>query len=319
MSVELTYYPKNASERDLDQHLREFEFTRNEDSLVPDSVDYGWFETEDYKSFVGVEATIFTPETNGPHGDCEVALHTRTRAGASFADRDCQNRIIRAARKKFGGSFYNDWNGKNRYIPLDPDRRDTAARGIFISYQVVTERIRAVKYALPDPTESLERLVGTDLEYLSTIDPVRVLYNALVPFAVAALEHFFCQSFKILLKYDPEAQLKLKEQSRKIEMPQVIAIRDGAESVEDAVADWYSFQNIASIHKAFHEWFAIDFWKLLRRRRKIGRRLPMLEKQLNSVIGFRHSVIHRFELDQMLRKDEINEIFDLVLVLIRLR
>ena len=39
------------------------------------------------------------------------------------------------------------------------------------------------------------------------------------------------------------------------------------------MADWYSFQNIASIHTAFSDWFGIEFWKLLRRRRKIGKRI----------------------------------------------
>ena len=96
----------------------------------------------------------------------------------------------------------------------------------------------------------------------------------------------------------------------------MIAIRDGRKSLEDVVADWYSFQNLASIHKAFSEWFDMDVWKLLRRRKKIGSKLPMLEEKMNKLINFRHGVIHRFELDRTLRKDGIYEILDLVIAII---
>jgi len=110
--------------------------------------------------------------------------------------------VIRAARKKFGGYFTNDWYGKNRYIRVKPDVRDAVARGIYLSYEHVRERISALRIALPEPNVSLEQLVGTDLEALSRHDPSRVVYNALVPFTLAAIEHFFGQCFRILLKYD---------------------------------------------------------------------------------------------------------------------
>ena len=93
----------------------------------------------------------------------------------------------------------------------------------------------------------------------SQLDPTRVLYNALVPFALAAVEHFFSQSFKILLKYDENAQMCLLKHQRKLEIGDVVAIRDGFKTLEDVVASWYSFQSIASIHAAYKEWLSIDF------------------------------------------------------------
>jgi hypothetical protein len=47
-----------------------------------------------------------------------------------------------------------------------------------MAYEAISEYIRDVRY-------NLERLAGTKHEALAEIDPTRVLYNALVPFAVA--------------------------------------------------------------------------------------------------------------------------------------
>lgn len=114
----------------------------------------------------------------------------------------------------------------------------------------------------PIPDKELNRLV-------SRMDPSRVLYNALVPFSIAALEYFFGNTFKILLHYDQKAQKKLKEQSRKIDIQDVLEISTGTKTVEDIIANWYSFQNIQSTSAAFKDWFGIDFWKFLRQRKKL--------------------------------------------------
>ena len=141
---------------------------------------------------------------------------------------------------------------------------------LFIEY--VTNNIRAVQFVLPEPNENFEKFIGTNLEPLSEIDPTRVLYNAIIPFVVAALEHFFSCCFKILLQYDPKAQERLKRQSRKIEMSDVLLVQSRKKTVEDIVVGWYSFQNINSIHIAFKEWFDIDIWNILRQKKKVGKR-----------------------------------------------
>ena len=234
------------------------------------SLHFGWFNSEDYLSYDGVEATIHPPHEDEKVelGDCAWALHTRTRSSASPADRKQQNDVIRLARSKFGGNFYNDWFGRNRYIKVEDDYRDAPSRGIFLVYEYVTNNIRAVQFALPEPNENFEKLIGTNLEPLSEIDPTRVLYNAIIPFVVAAIEHFFSCCFKIrILQYDPKAQERLKRQSRKIDMSDVLLVQSRKKTVEDIVVGWYSFQNINSIHIAFKEWFDIDIWKILRRYR----------------------------------------------------
>lgn len=197
-------------------------------------------------------------------------------------------------------------------VPGATVTRDAAARGIYLAYEYVTSTISSVRFALPPSIEGFEKLVGTRLEALATLDPTRVLYNALVPFAVAALEYFFSRCFKILLRYEPKAQSRLKQQTKKVDFPDVLAIQSGEKTIEDVVADWYSFQNISSIHLAFSDWFGIDFWKLLRRRRKVGKKLPLLESRLDQLIHVRHGIVHHLSLNGELTKEQIEEILDLV-------
>ena len=320
MSVEIVFYPNSSDKNMLCAHLREFGFLPCTHlwNWPKSSKNFQWFEDTDFVSFDGVEATVY-PTRAGEKEDYPQslwAIHTRTRSSASQGDRKQQNEVIRTARRKFGGSFVNDCYGKNRYTTIEPDPRDAAARGIYLSYEYVRNKISSVKYALPDPNESLEKLVGTNLEAISTIDPARVIYNALVPFAIACLEHFFSSSFKILLRYDQKAQAKLLDDSRKVEIADVVAVRDGSKSLEDIVVNWYSFQSIASINKAYHDWLGIDIWSLLRKRRRLGSRLPRLESDLNDLIEFRHGVVHRLELDLQIRKHKAEELFDLVMLII---
>jgi len=96
----------------------------------------------------------------------------------------------------------------------------------------------------------------------------------------------------------------------------VLAIRDGDKSIENLVSSRYSFQSISGINSAFKELLDIDFQTVIRRRKKVGKRLPVLERQLNLLIDFRHGIVHRFNLDLELRKEHIEEIFDLTTAVI---
>ena len=320
MSIEIVFYPKSATREQLQEHLLSLGFRASSHlwNWPEGSLHFYWFETDAYKSFDGVEATIFpiSTETRAKYESDEWALHTRTRVAASPFDLEQQNTVVRTARKKFGGIFTNDWHGKNRYTPVDKDERGPIGRGIFISYEYVTDKLGAVKYALPQPM--IQNFPDGDNlgNIMAQNDPSRVLYNALVPFAVAALEYFFSQTFKIFLHYDEKAQKRLQEQTRKIEMQDVMAISAGQKTIEDVIADWYSFQNIQSISNAFKDWFNIDLWKILRRRKKVGQRILLLEKQFDNIIQFRHGLIHRFEFDLDLSREQITEVIDVALILV---
>jgi len=321
VSIEITLYPPTATRNELVAFLkaRGYRPCSHLWDWPTGTANLHWFETSDFTSFDGVEASVFTPseEQRAEYGLCDWAVHTRTRASASEGDRHEQNEAIRLARQNFKGDFYNDWYGKNRYTPVDLNDRTPIARGLYLIRERAVDHLRAVRFALPDPNPSMQNLLGTRLEALAKADPARVLYNALVPFPLAALEHFFGQAFRVLLRYDSKAQQRLRSQDgRKVDFPDALALADRSISIEDVVANWYSFQSIESIHKAFNDWFGIDVWKLFRRRRKLGQKIGWLEKRFSTLIDFRHAIVHRFEVDPDFTKDDLQELIDLSILLI---
>ncbi len=320
MSIEVILYPAHATRNELVALLkaRGYRETSHLWDWPNGTVNFHWFKTEDFTSFDGVEASVFPPSSEecAKFGVCEWALHTRTRVAASSGDRNEQNAVIRVARQKFKGRFHNDWHGTNRYTPPDSEQQSPVARGIFQIHLRTIKSLRDVALVLPHPIEGFAKLEGTEAESLATDDPTRTLYNALVPFAVAALEHFFGQAFRILLRYDAKAKTKLSQMQKKVDFADVLSISVQEKAIEDVVADWYSFQNIESIHKAFNEWFGIDIWKLLRQRRKVGKRIDWLEKRFTNLIEFRHGIVHRFEFSPWFKRQDIKEILDLSMLLI---
>jgi len=316
MSVEIILHPAKASKEDLRSLLEELGYKpcQHLGQWAKGSLNFHWFEFEGFKSYDGVEANIAKPskEQQERLGRCSWMLHTRTRIAASPDDKAQQNKTIREAKRRFGGNFYNDWYGKNRYIQIQPDGREPIARGLFLLRERVNRNISLVRIALPNehqfPQEAKTKYDKEIADFIGSMHPSRILYNALVPFAVASIEHFFGQTFRILLKYDKKAAEKLHQQSRKVDMADLLEVRDGSKTVEDIVGDWYSFQNIDSIHKAFLDWFSIDFWKVIRQSKKVGNNVVMLEEKLNEIIEFRHGIIHRYEIDTGLDKSQIEEI-----------
>jgi hypothetical protein len=133
MSIEIILHPKAARREDIANLLKDLGYRPCEHlwDWPKGSLNFHWFERNDYLSYDGVEATVYKPSSD-EHGlgACEWALHTRTRVWANPADKNHQDGTIHAARAKFGGNFYNDGHGKNRYTRREPDGRDAVSRGI---------------------------------------------------------------------------------------------------------------------------------------------------------------------------------------------
>lgn len=313
MSVVINLYVPSASRSDLRRHLLQSGFSRSKRFTVrPDeAVDFfRWFQSEDYRSFEGVEAVVFgtSDSERSQFGGGTWSLYTRTRLGASTFDREKQNEVIRTARKAFGGRFLNDCYGVNRYTPIWDDPRTPAGRGIWLLYEEVVDRLEAVSYVLPEEQPAFHDL-PKELAYLRDFDPSRILYNALLPFLLAAIECFFKETFIILLRYDANAKSKIREDRRKIELREVLAISAGERIIEAAIADRYSFQNINQIHNAFDDWLGIDVWKLIRRDRKTERAVRTLEEAVSTLVDHRHDVIHRFTFDPSMDRKALLRFF----------
>ena len=220
---------------------------------------------------------------------------------------------VRSIRKRFGGTFYNDHCGRNRYIAIDREQSTPASRGIYAVLTRLEGELDSLEHALPDElTQSLMTPQGVIteendefgiLQFTKQYDPARVLYNALVPFLVAALEHFFRESFEILLHYDEQTQRPLADQNRKLMFSEAKEIAKGNLTLERVASSWYSFQNLDSIQKAFKEVHGIDVLKILRKRKAVRDRLPILMDALSNLIGAKHGVVHHLSIDRSLDRD----------------
>lgn len=313
MSVEIWLHPSKATKKQLREFLSSRGFVEC-DHIMPwgkGAVHYHWFECRDFLSYDGVEATIYKPdEDHRKLGECAWALHTRTRTSGSPADKQFQIDTINIARRQFGGNFYNDWGGKNRHMTAPAETRDAPSRGLYLSYENVSNHISSVQYALPAETEGMKNLAGTPLAAMAQMDPSRVIYNAIVPFAVASLEGFFGDAFEILIEYDADAQAYLSKQSKKVEFEDVREISAGSKTIEDVIAGWYSFQNPASMQRAFSEWLDIDFRRILRNAVSPHNPEIALDEALESIVAMRHRVIHGLKLNLALDRDATLRVLD---------
>jgi len=141
------------------------------------------------------------------------------------------------------------------------------------------------------------------IEFTQSLDPARVIYNGLIPFAVAMLEYFFSRVFRVLIAYDPYALAKRGSHKLRVDFPTLLQVSSGAQTVEDVIAETYTFQNLDLLNKAYREWLDIDVRKLLFKKKRIGRKVSFLENRIRDIIQYRHGVVHHFELDRSLTKD----------------
>jgi hypothetical protein len=146
MSLEITIYTKHATKQKLINELLLHGFQKSESIFELSNEDRGfmWFETKNYESFVGVEATVrkSSEEEKEKYSCSEWILHTRTRSSGSQKDKEKQNIIVKHIRKLFGGTFYNDWYGTNNYTKLTGYPELTASeRGLVLMKENLENKI----------------------------------------------------------------------------------------------------------------------------------------------------------------------------------
>lgn len=309
MGRDVTLYPKKATRDDLKNYLEGlgFEKCRHFWDWPKGTLNYSWYDYEDYKSIDGVSADVYPVygEELSVTGN-EWALHVRNGYSASWHDVKMLNDVLRGARKLFGGTIQGDY-GTNRYAPLWEDDSSPISRGMSAIYSHVKQEISAVRFALPCPSMKLQNPVDgkiNDLMKLTeSMDPSRVIYNGLVPFAVSMFEYFFSQAFQVLIKYDPEALEKRTTHKQKLDFETLLEVEKKEATVESVIARNYTFQNLNHLNKAYKDWLDIDVRKLLYKKKKIGNSVTFLENRISDIIQYRHGIVHHFAIDRSLTKD----------------
>lgn len=318
MGRDVTLYPKKATKVNLKNYLEDLGFKKCGHfwDWPKGTLNYSWFDHEDFKSIDGVSADIFpvSGDELSITGN-EWALHVRNLYSASWHDVKMFNDVLRGARKLFGGTLQGDY-GTNRYASLWDDKSTPTSRGISAIYSHIKQEISAVKFALPEA--SMKQLQHGDekiddfIKYTQTLDPSRVIYNGLVPFAVSMFEYFFSQAFQVLIKYDPVALKKRGVYKQKLGFETLLEVDKKESTIENVIARNYTFQNLNQLNKAYKDWLDIDIRKILYKKKKIGNSVTFLENRISEIIEYRHGIIHHFAIDRSLTKESYVHILEAI-------
>lgn len=283
MSVEITLYTKKASKTGLSNYLLANGFTKTRHFLdemnTNEMLNFMWFGFDNYESSTGVEAMVLkSSEWERKKYNCsEWVLYTRTRSSGTFEDKQKQNEIIKIARQQFGGTFYNDWYGTNRYINLEDYEKFTPLeKAISIIANNSLEKLNQIRHCLGgyknEISETLANIESKNMRMLlMSKDPSIILYNSLIPFLVSVLEYFFGQCFSVYIKYDKTARRQLTEEKVKIGITEVISILEKENSLEQIIAQTYNFQNLESTNRAFKKYVSIDILATLSKKKRINK------------------------------------------------
>lgn len=315
MSIVIEYNPDKASKESLRDFLISEGFIKCKYFLSPfpkGSLYLSWFDETDYKSLDGIEAVVYPKEENSKIS--KWAIFTRSRVWASAYEKQKQNEVIKNARKLFGGNFYNDAAGWNRYTVIDKSEFLLPQEsGIFQVYERIKSQIFNLKGALDDHKESgFELSPGTHKDIVKMVNdnrPSLALYNSLLPFLVSVLEHYFRELFTVLIEFDKTGNsriqdLKLRELKEFNTIEDIYRIAQKEDKIERLIAKGYNFQNLEIVTQAFKKILDIDIKRILKTRKKIGSKTVMIFDELEDLIQRRHWMIHHFSFSTDVDKEK---------------
>lgn len=318
MGRDLTLYTAKGTKKDLSDYLEELGFEKCEHlwDWPKGTLNYSWFDHQDFKSIDGVSANILpTSKNERSIAGNSWALQVRNLYSASAHDVKMLNQVLRGARKKFGGTIKGDY-GTNRYAPIEEDTSTPISRGVSKIYLHIKQEMEAVKFALPEASikipESPVGKIDNLIELTKSVDPSRVIYNGLVPFAVSMFEYFFAQTFQVLIAYDVFALKKRESYNAKFEFSDVLDLHNNDRTIESLIAQPYTFQNLNQLNKAYKDWLKIDVRNILYKRKRIGKSVKLLENRISEIIQYRHGIVHRFQIDRKLTRADYISILDAI-------
>ena len=320
MAREITLYPERASKDELKKFVekRGYEKTKHLWDWSKGTLNFFWFDYDDYKSISGVELDIY-PVSNEEslHTNNKWAVHVRNNYSGSFFDVKEFNEVIKQLRKRFGGIIMGDY-GKNRYAPLWEDDSVPMQRGIECIYKYQKDVLKKVRHSLPDEIIQLTKSKNSKIESLNNFmkqqDPSRVIYNGLTPLLVSIVEYFLYSYFIVVLRYDLQAKQKIENLSKiKLDFSDIEKLEKGIYSKEEIVADQYNFQNLESSQKAFRDVLNLDLHNILHSKiiRKSRPRVDLFQL-VSELIEDRHEIVHKLRLDLLLSKTDFIYKLDIV-------
>jgi hypothetical protein len=246
------------------------------------------FEHRDYQSWNPIELSI--SENNGA-----VTVGTRSRIGRSHYDFEKQNDTVREIRKRFGGTVFKDGGNGSGYSagPALP----AAASGCYLAHQRLAGNLSRLNVYLlvSPPLDVHESMVAAQRIWpqMREYQPEIFSRNVLIPYIVATMEDFLKSLYVALLRYADNKAVIFK--GARLSGEQLAFISDGKISVEEALSQYMSFQNIKLVGKHFKELDSkLDIIGPLRR--PLRANVSLLD-HMEKIVEQRHALIHGMELD----------------------
>lgn len=275
--------PKAINVKDVIELIESLGYKKTHQPTKGEIAQYQWFELEDYKSWSGVELSILK-------NDGCLNVYTRTNISRSYWDLIHQNHTIKVIKKRFGGNFRTDV-GKNRYFHLEGEPPLPQQSGCHLAFQIFgVNLIRADIYLMNRnfPNEQWEK-TGL-IDHFDEMNPRLLSNNMLVPYLVSIMEDYFKSTFIALLKYSPKKEYFFKKS--RLSSSHLVKISNREISVEDAVAEMLSFQNISAICNNINKLDNnLDLSGVLKR--PYRKRKKKLYDDLESLLSQRHVFIHK--------------------------
>jgi hypothetical protein len=235
---------KSAKLERVEEVLCFLGFRRYDDTPIG-SIYYNWYDSSDYKSFVGVEAYIYEQ-------DGHIIVDSRTRLGRSYWDLEKQNELISTLKEYFGGSFITD-EGKNILFDNDCVEQSLISSGLFSARWAFNNALIRVKIYLESrgSTEEYWKTQTTGIDFLDSLNPSLFSNNLLIPYLVAIWEHYLNASYIAVLKGNGKLDKVLK--ANKLAISDIKKISLNEASIEETIASKLSFQRPQIICENFKD------------------------------------------------------------------
>jgi len=278
----------------------EYSYSRkhNEIGLIRN---YYWFDSKDYKSWSGVELSIYKNQNL-------IHVDTRTSAGRSFYDLEHQNKTMKLLRKYFKGTFRSDF-GKGRYLKQDSGPPEHSASGCHLAFSDFgSNLIRAMRY-YKSRSFGKQYEESTGIYWMDRHNPKFISNILILPFICSIAEDYWKSTYIAILKYSGNKEAILK--SNRISSERLTLISNNNLSVEEAFAESISFGRISMVCKHFKAIDKeIDFARILRK--PYRRRKKTIFDSLEEMTEIRNEIIHRASAPIFIEDDQIKDSINLL-------
>jgi len=307
MSISLYLYSKESpTKTSIEQIIYPLGFKPVDESSG--KLNYYWFKEENYESVRGVHLDILKAEQKDreiPRGTRTIFMAT-TYAGRCYEDIEMQNNVIRKLRSVFGGSVYNDDDGRYAYVTNYAPRLSPAEKRCGFVYSRFNNNIIKAKMAASDLDPHYFARKQFD-EDLASLDRGLVTNNLVAVFLVSIFETFLKDLFISYIETHPNLQEKIFDRTSKLDFQTLKVLLAREKSIVEVEADYYNFQNIPSANAAYSAFLQINLFQLWRRKKKIGGKFYRIIELIEELIELRHNIIHKAYLKPEFDKAEVNK------------